>query len=68
MKKVNETRVVDIVEQLCSRLTGKEQQRDIASIGLKTVVAEIATGTVAQAVVAVLTPKLIKGISATVSD
>ncbi|CAM6099751.1 unnamed protein product [Calypogeia fissa] len=64
VKKVNENRVVDIAETLCTRLlTGKEQQRDIASIALKTVVAEISSGACAQALVHSLTPRLIKGIT-----
>lgn len=64
VKKVHESRVVEIVESLCQKLlTGKEQQRDIASIALKTVVAEISSGNVAQCVVVSLTPKLIKGIT-----
>lgn len=64
VKKVHEGRVVEIVESLCQKLlTGKEQQRDIASIALKTVVAEISSGNVAQCVVVSLTPKLIKGIT-----
>jgi hypothetical protein len=55
---------VEIVESLCQKLlTGKEQQRDIASIALKTVVAEISSGNVAQCVVVSLTPKLITGIT-----
>ncbi len=67
MKKVNEGRVVDIVESLCQRLlTGREQQRDTASIALKTVVAEISSGSVAQCVVVSLTPKLTKGITSSV--
>jgi cullin-associated NEDD8-dissociated protein 1 len=64
VKKVSECRVVEIVDSLCQRLlTGREQQRDIASIALKTVVAEISSGSVAQCVVVSLTPKLIKGIT-----
>ncbi|KAG0632469.1 hypothetical protein M758_1G330700 [Ceratodon purpureus] len=64
VKKVHEGRVVEIVESLCQKLlTGREQQRDIASIALKTVVAEISSGNVAQCVVVSLTPKLIKGIT-----
>ncbi len=67
MKKVSECRVVEIVDSLCQRLlTGREQQRDIASIALKTVVAEISSGSVAQCVVVSLTPKLIKGITSSV--
>lgn len=64
VKKVHEGRVVEIVESLCQKLlTGKEQQRDTASIALKTVVADIPSGNVAQSVVVYLTPKLIKGIT-----
>ncbi len=67
MKKVSECRVVEIVDSLCQRLlTGREQQRDIASIALKTVVAEISSGSVAQCVVVSLTPKLTKGITSSV--
>ena len=67
VKKVQEGRVVEIVESLCQKLlTGKEQQRDIASIALKTVVAEISSGSVAQCVVVSLTPELIKGITSSV--
>jgi hypothetical protein len=67
VKKVSECRVVEIVDSLCQRLlTGREQQRDIASIALKTVVAEISSGSVAQCVVVSLTPKLIKGITSSV--
>lgn len=65
VKKVSESRVVEIVDSLCTKLlTGKEQQRDIASIALKTVVAEINSGSVAQGVVGLISPKLVKGISA----
>eukprot|EP00249_Psilotum_nudum_P024642 c29247_g2_i2 orf=410-4126(+) len=66
VKKVCEQRVVDIVSVLCMRLlTGKEQQRDIASIALKTVIAEINNGSIAMSVVSSLSPKLIRGITAT---
>ncbi|KAH7437479.1 hypothetical protein KP509_05G074400 [Ceratopteris richardii] len=64
VKKVSEGRVVEIVDTLCTRLlTGKEQQRDTASIALKMVVAEINSGPIAQSVVGSLSPKLAKGIS-----
>eukprot|EP00898_Chlorokybus_atmophyticus_P001722 jgi/Chlat1/2550/Chrsp175S02405 len=64
VKKVNEARVVNIVETLCQKLLrGKEQQRDIASIGLKTVVSEAPFGAIATATVKVLTPRLLDGIS-----
>lgn len=65
VKKVSENRVVEIVDTLCPKLlTGKDQQRDIASMALKTVVAEINSGSVAQSVVGLMSPKLVKGISA----
>eukprot|EP00850_Spirogloea_muscicola_P001276 SM000004S15146 [mRNA] locus=s4:1584727:1593967:+ [translate_table: standard] len=65
VKKVSEARVVDLVENLSTKLlTGKEQQRDIASIALKVVVAELPGGQVANSVLQSLTPKLIKGIAA----
>ena len=67
VKKVSENRVIEISDTLCTKLlTGKEQQRDIASIALKTVVAEISSGSVAQGVVGLLSPKLVKGISTSV--
>eukprot|EP00850_Spirogloea_muscicola_P001350 SM000005S17147 [mRNA] locus=s5:408611:419235:+ [translate_table: standard] len=65
VKKVSEARVVDLVENLSTKLlTGKEQQRDIASIALKVVVAELPGGQVANSVLQSFTPKLIKGIAA----
>ena len=56
-----------LVTSLGTKLTtGKnEQERDIASIGLKTVVAEVPTG-IAKSVVKRVTPTLISGLSATV--
>lgn len=64
VRKINESRVVDICETLVQKLlNGKEQQRDTASIALKTVVAEISNGGVAQQVCSSVAPKLIAGIS-----
>ena len=47
-------------------LTGKEEQRDICSIGLKTVVLEM-PGAMAVTAVRQLAPKLVSGIPAAVS-
>ena len=57
-----------LVTSLGTKLTtGKnEQERDIASIGLKTVVAEVPTG-IAKSIVKRVTPTLISGLSSTVT-
>ena len=64
--KITDSRLQDIAESLCQRLTSvsgkKAQQRDIASIGLKTVIAE-ASGSQAQALVTITTPLLVDGLS-----
>lgn len=67
-KKVKEAQVQEIVDTLCKYLldTGKnsDELRDIASIGLKTVITDIPNSnvTLATTVVKRLTPKLVKGI------
>ena len=49
---------------LCNRLlNGKEQRRDIANITLKTIISEISNQSVAQHVVASLSPLFIRGIT-----
>eukprot|EP01018_Ginkgo_biloba_P019172 Gb_04165 [translate_table: standard] len=64
VKKVSEDRVVEMVNTLCNRLlNGKDQRRDIASIALKTIVSEITSTSIAQRVVASLSPLFIKGIT-----
>lgn len=67
--KVTDARLLDITENLCQRVVSgkKEQQRDIASIGLKTVIAEVPTGSQATALVSRMTPFLIEGMSKKVS-
>ncbi|DBB08467.1 hypothetical protein WJX82_000009 [Trebouxia sp. C0006] len=64
--KITDNRLQDIAESLCQRLTSvsgkKAQQRDIASIGLKTVIAE-ASGNQAQALVTITAPLLVDGLS-----
>ncbi|RDX84693.1 Cullin-associated NEDD8-dissociated protein 1 [Mucuna pruriens] len=61
---VTEPRVVEMTSKLCDKLlNGKDQHRDIASIALKTVVAEVSTPSLAQSILHTLTPQLIKGIT-----
>lgn len=58
-----------LLQDLCTKLFSgkKEHQRDLASIGLKTVVAEVSGGQLAKAVVKRVTPHLISGIKTQVS-
>ncbi|KAK7263770.1 hypothetical protein RJT34_31367 [Clitoria ternatea] len=64
VRKVTEVRVVEMTAKLCDKLlNGKDQHRDIASIALKTVVAEVSTHSLAQSILLTLTPQLIKGIT-----
>lgn len=68
MKKVSETRVVEMTNKLCDKLlNGKDQHRDVASIALKTVVAEVSVSSLAQSILSSLSPQLIKGITTAVS-
>ena len=68
MKKVSEARVVEMTDKLCDKLlNGKDQHRDIASIALKTIVAEVATQSLAQSILHSILPQLIKGITGPVS-
>jgi cullin-associated NEDD8-dissociated protein 1 len=62
VRKVHEARVEEVMAELCSKvLTGSEEQRDICSIGLKTVVLEM-PGTMAAAAIRQLTPHLVVGV------
>ncbi|KAG4401480.1 hypothetical protein GLYMA_07G272400v4 [Glycine max] len=64
VRKVSEVRVVEMTSKLCDKLlNGKDQHRDIASIALKTVVAEVSTQSLAQSILQTLTPQLIRGIT-----
>ncbi|KAI4296141.1 hypothetical protein L6164_036124 [Bauhinia variegata] len=64
VRKVNEARVVEMTSRLCDKLLhGKDQHRDAASIALKTIVAEVSTQSLAQAILHSLSPQLIKGIT-----
>lgn len=64
-RKIADARLQDITESLCPRIVSgrKEQQRDIASIGLKTVIAEVPAGSHATVLVSRMTPFLVEGIS-----
>ncbi|EFN57516.1 hypothetical protein CHLNCDRAFT_57288, partial [Chlorella variabilis] len=59
----------EVVAALCSKLltSNKEQLRDVASLGLKTVVAELSSKK-AGTLVAAATPRLIEGLQAQASD
>ncbi|KAI4367061.1 hypothetical protein MLD38_022842 [Melastoma candidum] len=64
VKKITEARVVEMTVRLCDKLlNGKDQYRDIASIALKTIIAEISSTSLAQSVLVPLTPQLIKGMT-----
>ncbi|KAJ6327874.1 hypothetical protein OIU78_014688 [Salix suchowensis] len=64
VKKVSETRVVEMTNKLCEKLLhGKDQHRDIASIALKTIVSEVTTISLSQSILVTLSPQLIKGIT-----
>jgi len=62
VRKVHEELVDEVTMSLCSHvLTGSEEQRDICSIGLKTVVLEMPP-TMANSAIRQLTPQLISGV------
>ncbi|GER38942.1 cullin-associated NEDD8-dissociated protein 1 [Striga asiatica] len=64
VKKIREQQVLEMTNKLCDKLlNGKEQNRDIASIALKTIIAEVPTSSVAQSVLVSISPKLIRGIT-----
>ena len=59
---------MEMTSKLCEKLlNGKDQHRDIASIALKTIVAEVATQSLAQSTLVSILPQLIKGITGPVS-
>lgn len=65
MRKVGEARAVETIKDLCDKVvttTKKEQARDIANIGLKTVIAEISGGSLAASTAALVTGKMLEGI------
>ncbi|KAG8368925.1 hypothetical protein BUALT_Bualt15G0097100 [Buddleja alternifolia] len=64
VKKIREQQVLEMTNKLCDKLlNGKEQHRDIASIALKTIVAEVPTSSTAQSVLVSISPKLKQGIT-----
>ena len=68
VKNVSEDKVVEMENTLCNRLlNGKEQRRDIVNIALKTIISEISNQSVAQHVIASLSPLFIRGITSGVS-
>lgn len=64
VQRVSAAHVEDLVDALCTKLlSGKrEQERDVAAIGLKTVVTDLPSGAVATLVVRRLCPKLVAGV------
>ncbi|KAK9803499.1 hypothetical protein WJX73_009717 [Symbiochloris irregularis] len=61
--RLQKDNVETLLQDLCTKLsTGKEHQRDLASIGLKTVVADVPGPPLATTVVKSITPHLIAGI------
>lgn len=68
VKKIHEQQVLAMTNKLCDKLLNvKDQRRDIASIAMKTIVAEVPSVSVAQSILVSITPKLISGITSTVS-
>ncbi|CAN1301134.1 Cullin-associated NEDD8-dissociated protein 1 [Linum perenne] len=64
VKKVSDARVVEMTSKLCDKLlNGKDQHRDVASIALKTIIAEVNTQSLAQSILVALTPQLTRGIT-----
>ncbi|KAF6143925.1 hypothetical protein GIB67_001719 [Kingdonia uniflora] len=64
VKKVNEARVLEMVNTLCGKLLdGKNQNRDTTSIAMKTIIMEITKTIVAENVLKALIPQLINGIT-----
>ena len=62
VRKVHEEKVDEVMLSLCNQvLSGTEEQRDICSIGLKTVVLEMPS-TMAASAIRQLTPQLIAGV------
>ncbi|XP_048426960.1 cullin-associated NEDD8-dissociated protein 1 isoform X3 [Pyrus x bretschneideri] len=63
VKKVSEPRVVEMTNKLCEKLLKDKEHRDIASIALKTIIAEISTQSLAQSIILSILPQLVKGIT-----
>lgn len=68
VKKIHDKQVLEMTNKLCDKLLNvKDQHRDIASIAMKTIVAEVPSVSVAQSILVSITPKLISGITGPVS-
>jgi cullin-associated NEDD8-dissociated protein 1 len=53
-----------MTNKLCDKLlNGKEQHRDTASIGLKTIIVEVTTPSLAEKILVSLAPQLISGVT-----
>eukprot|EP00798_Chlamydomonas_sp_ICE-L_P008749 gene8749-33610_t len=65
VRKVAESRAEDMIKSLCDKvITGtgkKEQSREIAAIGLKTIIAEVQGGSIATTLASVVTNKMLVG-------
>lgn len=64
VRRVQEPRVLDLVRGLCDKVitvSKKDENRDIASIGLKTVI-EVASGSTAHQVAALISSKMLEGV------
>ena len=62
--RIQEGSVETLLQELCTKLftSKKEHERDLASIGLKTVVAEVSVGPLGKSLVKRVTPHLISGV------
>ena len=56
-----------MTNKLCEKLLKDKEHRDIASIALKTIIAEISTQSLAQSILLSILPQLVKGITDPVS-
>lgn len=69
VRHVSDAKVAEMSSALMTRLTtGKDPQRDIASIALRTLIQETPAGPSAHALAAVLPSKLLQGISSQVGS
>ncbi|GMH39342.1 hypothetical protein BSKO_07240 [Bryopsis sp. KO-2023] len=70
--KIQEGQVGEVSNNLCDKVLSEKKEdiekRDMASIGLKTVIAEITSGTAGQVIVKTIAPKLIQGLHSKESE
>lgn len=64
VRKISDPKAEELIRSLCDKviLGKKEQQREIAAIGLKTVIKELHSGTTASAAAASITSKMLEGV------